>query len=368
MALKRILVYGLCEKFGGTERYVLTLYKALEHDKIQFDFLFDHATGFIPYEKEIISFGGRIYREYYKNRDKNLPGAVSVRELFQRHPEWSGVYINCQAVDTSYRLLIEAKRIGIECRVIHSHNNNYMHTPTKKDKIVELFFLLTKHRYVTKYLACSQLAGEWMFKGSRFTVIPNAVDFTRFQYNIETREIMRKKYHIGEQTKVVGFCGRLVYQKNPQLLVKIFSEICRQHDDVILLIVGDGLLRSEVEGIATELQIQDKLIMSGSVENVEDYMQMMDCFLLPSRFEGFGIVLLEAQASGLNCITTKDVVPAATNITGHVHFVDSEADETLWAKELLSVGFERYNELETLLASDYTVEKSVQKLMKIFEI
>lgn len=102
MAVKRIIVYGLCETFGGTERYVLTLYRALDHSKIQFDFLFDHAAGIIPYEKEITDLGGRIYREYYKNRDKKKPGAIPVSKLFNRHPEWDGVYINCQSVDTSY--------------------------------------------------------------------------------------------------------------------------------------------------------------------------------------------------------------------------------------------------------------------------
>lgn len=368
MGIKRILVYGLCEEFGGTERYVITLYRAIDRSKLQFDFLYDHAAGKIPYEKEITDLGGRIYREYYKNRDKNLPGAISISELFHRHPEWDGVYVNCQAIDTSYRLIVEAKKAGLEYRVIHGHNNNYTHTPTMKDRLFELYFHLTKQRYVTKYLACSSLAGEWMFKGAPFMVVQNAVDFEKFKYNGNTRKRMRSEHCIDDGTKVIGFCGRLVYQKNPQFILKIFSEVCKKNSDVKLLLVGDGPLRAELENLAEKLGVRNKVIFSGSVSNVEDYVQMMDCFLLPSRFEGFGIVLLEAQAAGLNCFTTKEVVPTSTNLTGHVCFIDADTEPEQWAEEILRIGFEHYDEIDTLLTSDYTVDKSAKKLMEVFGI
>lgn len=366
--IKRILVYGLCERFGGTERYVMTLYQAIDRSKVQFDFLYDHAAREIPYEEDIIKLGGRVFREYYRNSDKNLPGAVSIKQLLKNHPEWEGVYVNIQFVDTSYRLIKEAKKQGLKYRVIHAHNNNYTRQIGIKDKVCEAYFHLTKRKNVTQFLACSELAGQWAFKGSKFTVIPNAVEFEKFRFNPSVREAMRSKYGIGADIKVIGFCARLCYQKNPEFLVQVFNELHKKDPHTCLLLVGDGDKRKFIEEAIIKLSLRDNVIFAGSVDNAEDYMQMMDCFLLPSRFEGFGIVLLEAQAAGLNCFTSKGVVPEATNVSGHVHFAELSAGAEYWADEILKVGFERYDEMNTLQNSDYTVGKSAKKLMKVFEL
>lgn len=366
--MKRILVYGLSKCLGGTESYILTLYRALDKSVLQFDFLFSHQIGEIPYEKEILESGGRIFKNYYRNSEKVPKGAPSIKELFVEHPEWEGIYVNVQKIDLTYRLLVEARKCGLKYRVMHAHNNNYAYKPRVKDKIYELYFHITKKFNITSYLACSELAGNWMFHNKKYIVIPNAVNFEKFKINDIIRKRMRSKFGISESEIVVGFCGRLVYQKNPQLVIEIFKQLSLKLHKCRLLMIGTGEKLEELKKIAKNYGIEKHIFFMGEVLNVEDYMQMMDCFLLPSRYEGFGIVLLEAQAAGLNCFTSKKVVPETTNVTRRVTFIDLDKSVEEWTNIILEKGFERIDCMEQLGKSDYTIEVMKNKIMKIFEV
>ena len=362
-----IAIFGASENYGGTEAYIMTLYKLLDQDKVQFDFLFHHLVKEIAYESDILSSGAKINKEYYMYSERHLAGYISPKDLFDRHPEWEGVYINVQKIDTTYRLLAEAARRKLPYRIIHAHNYDNR-KKTLKDKLFKVWFKLTKQSIVTDYLACSQLAGENMFGKCDLTVIPNAIDFCKFAPNQNVREQMRERLKITENQAVIGFCGRLCYQKNPEKLIDIFADLHKRFTNSRLLILGDGEKREELKERVKNAGLFDSVFFAGTVTNVADWLQAMDCFLLPSRYEGFGIVLLEAQAAGLQCYTTKDVVPNETNITGRVKFIRGDAPPEKWAEEILSAGFERKNCLEILMKSDYTLSKMKEKLMKVFSM
>ncbi len=368
MNVKRICVYGCSGTFGGTERYLLTMYQAIDREKLQFDFLFPHDIGNISYESKIEVLGGKVYREYYTNSERNIEGFISPEKLFHRHPEWNGVYINWQSIDTAYRLVIAAKKRNLSYRVIHAHSNGYNRDFGIKDKIYELFFHLTKKKFVTDYLACSEQAGEWLFNISKekFMVIPNAVPFEKFAFSEDKRDKIRTKYQIANKEVVIGFCGRLIKQKNPEYLIQIFENIHKKEPMTKLLMLGDGILWDKLKTEIKKKHLENNIIMTGAVSNVEEYMQAMDCFLLPSKFEGFGIVLLEAQASGLPCFASKNVVPEETNLTGNVCFIKLEESAEKWADIILSKPLERYDKMDILLKTDYTVGKSAEKLMRVF--
>lgn len=132
--------------------------------------------------------------------------------------------------------------------------------------------------------------------------------------------------------------------------------------------VFDGELMESMKLRAIKENVKDKVIFVGSTSNVQDYYQMMDCFVLPSRFEGFGIVLLEAQAAGLKCYTTDKVVPYETNVTGRVTFISGKATADEWAKRIAQGGFDKIPCIEKLENSDYSILNMRKKLFKVFQL
>lgn len=365
--MKRICLYGGGQNLGGTEIYLITLVRALKGE-VTFDYLIRHDYGEIPFEDEIISYGGKVYREYYRNSEKKLPGYISPKKLLQMHPEWDGIYVNLQKIDTSYRLLLEARKKGLSFRIIHSHSNkkDFNKRPIK-NQIYNAFFQMTKKKVVNRFLACSTLAATSMYGNHiNFDVIPNAVNFSKFQLNNIVRDIKRKEFHLHDDEFIVGFCGRLSKEKNPEFLIDIFYELRKRNSKSKLLIVGTGELEENIRKKAEDLNLLKDIIFTGSVMDTENYYQMMDCFVLPSRYEGFGIVLLEAQAAGLNCYTTADVVPKETNITGRVTFISSNHSAIQWAEHILHNGFERIDSTDILNKSDYTIEAMKRKMLNVF--
>lgn len=367
----KLCVFGMSDNLGGTEVYLITLYRAIQkYSKrdLQFDFLLNHNAGVIPYEAEILKRGGRIFREYYTRSEKRCAGYIDIHTLFDMHPEWCGVYLNVQNIHTAYRLIIEAARRGISYRILHAHNSGYETAPHVKDKLYEMYFHKTSHRYVTNFLACSEDAGNWMFPDEKFEVVPDAVEFEAFRINEALRQETRKRLDISGHEIVMGFCGRLEEQKDPLFLVDVFNAFHALVTESRLLVVGDGSLREAVQQRIYSYGLEDSVILTGGVQDVNPYLQAMDCFVLPSRYEGFGIALLEAEAAGLWCYTTVDVVPTEVNQTGRVSFLSKKAGAERWAAIIKEQGFDKKDCQKLLRRCPYSTEQLYKKFYEIFNL
>ena len=132
------------------------------------------------------------------------------------------------------------------------------------------------------------------------------------------------------------FAGRLDPQKNPLFLLEIFNQVLNEIPDSVLFIAGDGIMMKDCREKATGMGIEGSVVFLGNRTDVNELMQAADVFVLPSLFEGLGIVLIEAQAAGLPCFTSKDVVPAGVDITGLVDFISPESGAQIWAQEIVS--------------------------------
>lgn len=365
--MRRLCVFGMSDNLGGTEVYLMTLYRELRRRNadIQFDFLLRHEAGVVPYEKEILELGGRLFREYYTRSERRSPGYLPIETLFDRHLDWCGVYLNVQNIHTAYRLVEEAAKRKLPYRLIHAHNSGYERKPTAKEKLYEIYFHQTVRRSATALLACSKEAGQWMFRGMPFTVIPDAVDFSRFYQDEKIRKKVRNDLQIADETVVMGFCGRLAEQKNPLFLLDIFEKFRQIEPDSLLLIVGDGELEKAVRKKIREQKLDEKVILTGSVTDVNPYLQAMDCFVFPSRYEGFGIALLEAQAAGLRCYTTDQVVPGEVNQTGRVTFIQADVPAAEWAGKIQQGGYDREDCQNVLEKCPYSTGSLYHRFMQV---
>ena len=345
---------------GGTEAFIMNVYRAIDREKVQFDFLV-RSTENSAHEEEITRLGGKIFitpafpRHFLQNKK-------AVKKFFEEHAsEYEAVHVHANAL-MYVEPLKAAKKADVKKIIMHSHSTQAM------NPIYKIWHLANKKRigkWITHKLACSTEAGAWMF-GEDYTLVNNGIRLEKFDFNPQKREALREELGIKESF-VVGNVGRFVPVKNHAFILDIFEEIKKQKEDAKLLLCGDGELRLEIEELATKKGLKEDVIFTGNVANVEDYLQAMDVFLLPSKYEGLGIVLVEAQASGLPCVVS-NTVPGDGFLDGLVEVLHLGDEPALWADKVLASSFDktRKSNVVTFNQKGYSVESTAKLLEDIY--
>lgn len=239
---------------AGLETMLMNYYRNIDRTKIQFDFL-THRPDKSDYDDEILSLGGKVY---YAPRlyPQNYPAYFKyMKKFFAEHPEYQIVHSHIDSM--SYLPLLAAKKAGVPIRIAHSHN-----TSIDKDfkYILKQYFRKKITKAANYYCACGQEAGEFLFPRKSFTFIPNAIEVDEFLYNKEIRDKKRKDLGLTNEF-VVGHVGRLSYQKNHELLIKVFNELHKKDANTILLLIGVGEKEDEIKKQVHELKL-DECVLS----------------------------------------------------------------------------------------------------------
>lgn len=308
--MKRILVYGMTDKIGGVETYLMNYYReCVKNNWLQFDFIAE--TEHIVFENEILMLGGRIIH-IPKRHEHPIGNIKELRSYVKKHSEYETIYFCVLSATAAISVVaVWGLRKNI---VVHSHNGSV--SAMFRHKMFRPFLnILSNER-----LACSEVAARFMFgnrtvdKG-KVTYITNAVNTKKFSYKPDVRERMRKKYHC-EDKIVFGFVGRLCYQKDPVRTIRFFEKYHKYNVNSMLFMIGEGEEKDVCEQYVRDKDIKDKVVFTGNVQNVEEWMQLFDVFILLSRYEGFPMVGVEAQCAGLPCIFSD-------NITREIAFGDN---------------------------------------------
>ena len=188
---------------------------------------------------------------------------------------------------------------------------------------------------VSQSTAMSMNKQQW-FPLGKISVIPNGVEILPF-HNREQVSLLKRQHEIPGNTTIFGSVGRLAPVKGWDRFLPVFKKFIEFGDNsVILLLVGDGSEREQIEILANKFEIQDNIIMAGMQSDVRPYLEMMDFFLLPSRSEGLSLALLEAMAASKPVIVT-DVGENRTVVdNGKTGFILPQ-DESLWVDVLLEI-------------------------------
>lgn len=291
----------------------MNLYRRLDRLRVQFDFI-SYSSEECHYDSEIRELGGRIIHLPHSRSLAQIKDVSAIVHAICVFGPYQAVHAH--TMFNSGLVMLAAHRCKVPRRIAHSHNTAESHqSSTIRKGYARLMrkIILTN---ATDYLACSQGAAEFLFgknatKSDKYHYFPNAVDFLPFLQLEEERESVRKELGIDKDALVIGSIGKLSLQKNIAFLLQLFPEILKRHPGAYLLLVGDGPLRAELVTQAQSLRIADKVTFAGVRPDVPRMLRAMDIFILPSIFEGLGIVLLEAQAAGLPCVVSEAIQPEA---------------------------------------------------------
>ncbi len=256
--------------------------------------------------------------------------------------------------------LFAAQLAGCRIRIAHSHNTACTHV--KAHKILRPLFELS----CTERFACGQEAGLWLFHKKKFEIVRNGIDLNKYRFDENIREKMRECRHIPSGVTVLGHVGAFTYQKNHSFMIELMHQLQEETAGTYrLLLVGDGEDRSQIEYKIKQCGIQDSVIMAGNVDNVEDYLQAMDCFLLPSHFEGLPFVLIEAQAAGLPCLVSEHV-SKEVRISPDIHFLATEDNIEEWKRRILNYDYTKHRRDRDLGTGEYDITAAAKKLKEIY--
>lgn len=327
--MKKVLVFGMTDNPGGIESVIMNYYRQIDKDKIQFDFLSN--SPFIAYEEEIKALGGRIY--FVTPRKKNyFRFEIELDAFMCKHAaEYEAIWVNiCTLSNIDY--LIAAKKYGITKRIIHCHNSS--NDGGKLKYCIHQYNKNRLEKYATHFWSCSETASSWFFnqrimQSPNYKVIMNAIDVKKYSKNKEIRDRYRKELKVQDKI-VIGHVGRFHFQKNHHLLIRIFKCLSDRNARYHLLLVGQGQLEQEIRECVKRENLESRVTFLGTRSDVDKIYQAMDLFILPSQFEGLGIVALEAQAACIPCVLSYGV-PEIVKVNDNVTFVTLKDTPEHWA-------------------------------------
>ncbi|MEM4260806.1 MAG: glycosyltransferase [Candidatus Woesearchaeota archaeon] len=354
--IRVLQVFGRMDR-GGAETLIMNVYRHIDRNKVQFDFLV-HTQDKCAYDDEILSMGGRIFRVSRYKVYNHLQYINQIKNILSKN-QWEIMHFHFFTIFPVYLSLLNKYKYKI---VIHSHSNSL----EKSFKGFYQKLLLNKiKKFDVEKFACSQKAGEFLFKKNDFITFKNGIDTKKFSFKSEIRAQIREILRI--QNKIVlGHVGSIYEPKNHLFLIDVFYEVQKIKSNSVLILVGDGHLKEKIKIKIKKLNIDEKVIFMGVREDVYNILNSFDVFVLPSLFEGLPVSLIEAQNNGLKCIIS-DRITNEVKITDLVDFLPLEKGAKYWAEHIAkSLDYERRDRSEDVIKAGYDIKENAKWLEKFY--
>lgn len=368
MAKKIKVLYisdSLKQRFGVTA-VIMNYFRNIDRERVQIDFLVfnDSEENII---KEIKEAGSNVYF-MPKLSLKNVKEFISFQnEFFSTHKDYKIVHSHFNQID--FIVFPIAKKQGVKHCISHSHNTKYSDF---KIRTIRNRIMCLPLKYVADvWAACGKRAGEFLYgknfiNNSKHYIINNAIDIDKFKYDEAIRKEKRTEFNITDQF-VIGNVGSFKVQKNQKFLLQIFANLLRNDKNYKykLMLVGDGDLKYDLQKQAHDLGVIKDVIFTGVRNDVNELLQAMDIFVLPSIYEGLPVVGVEAQASGLSCLFSKTITKEV-NIC-NAQYIDLK-NQDKWIQEIKKArNFERINCLEIIKKKGFSIHQEADRLCQFYE-
>lgn len=366
---EKVLQIGMTRNHGGLETYLLQQFRALDKTKVTYDFVNITGEYDIVAQEDLVAAGCNVYPVCSRHKNPLKHYYQWIKLLAEVHTQYDTIVLNTNSLEYVFPLFA-ARLFGVPRRIIHSHNTGFENKIGLFRKLLVGFNTVLLKYSATHYFACSKTAGKWMFgDNTEFTVIHNAIEPDKFAFDEAKRKKIRQQLKL-EDAFVIAHVGRFSYQKNHEFLIKVFAEVMKQRPNSRLLLigdyVGDDTYLNQCKKLVDKCGLADNVCFLGARKDVPDLMQAMDCFVLPSHFEGLPLVGIEAQASGLPCFFS-DTITREVGVTGLAHFIPLKIPPKKWAEQILEEkNVKRKNQTKNIENSGYDITKEVQKIQQFY--
>lgn len=351
---------------GGAENMIMNLYRRIDRNQIQFDFLV-HTRKECYFDDEIQMLGGKIYHVPYYNVLNQFIYEKALKDFFKNHPQYKIVHGHLGSCAHIYLKI--AKYFGC-FTIAHSHST----TPTEKSIKSTLYkiFNLQTRRIADYFFACGNKAGDIRFgkkivSSNRYRVLNNAIDSQKYIFNPQKRDSIRSSLGINQDEFVIGTVGRLTLAKNPYKTIEILSLLKANNEQFHFLWIGGGEMETELKDAIKKAGLDDYVDFLGIRNDIPEVLQALDVFIFPSLWEGLGIVAVEAEASGLPTICS-DAVPNEVDLTELVEHIPLSAPVEIWMDAILKFknGYKRTNTQQQIIDGGYDIYNTAKWLGKFY--
>ncbi len=365
----RILQVHSDLKWGGVEQWLYQVAERAPRREVQLDFF--AASWNSPWEALIER---KALRLVPSPRPRKPFAYVRALRRTLRQGRYDAVH--CHFVDHSGAVLREAKRAGVPCRIAHSHIDL---APMQLSTIARAYIFAQHkmvHRYATRGVAASSAAARSMFghqweADCRWSVLPCGVNLDPFLEGTAQRRAVRNELQLTERDIVFAHVGRFMDQKNHGFLVEVAAHLSAALPQARFVLLGEGPLENSIREAVRNAGLTSSFRFAGPRPDAAHVLLAADAFLFPSRYEGLGLALVEAQAAGLRCFVSDTVPEEATVAAPLVMRLSLEQAAATWASRIAlqmaqSVSMAQPKALAAVLASPFNIDRSVSKLLEMY--
>lgn len=329
-AVRILHVVGGLNK-GGLEAFIMNVYRKIDRSKIQFDFAVLNKNE-TYYFDEVKKLGGNIYIQ----PDPKEVGLKKFEAGFRNTIINNGPFkcVHSHIYFFNGPIMKVAKKCNISIRISHSHNTK----DGKSDSIIRNMYRLYMKNMILKnatdLVGCSKLACEALYgEVKEAKVICNAIDLNEYNYK-DSKEDIKLKLGLDRYRYIIGHIGRFAEQKNHKYIILVFKEFLKIHPDSILLLIGEGPLKKKIETMAETMGISESVHFLGVRDDISMLLGSMDILLFPSLFEGLPVTLVEAQASGVECLISDTISNEIDFKLGTINKLSIKENPKVWAEKM----------------------------------
>ena len=363
-------VFGEPISNGGQESFIFNVLKHIDMKDLKLDFYTPYYCDNDQYKELIKAYGGELVEENLAfTPGKSRHNIIVPLKRYLMTKTYDVVHIHSGSMSVLAYAAKASSECGVGSIIVHSHCTGLGNS--LKYRLTKTYMAYLFNRFPTRFCACSKDAGERMFPTSivreRLQIIRNGIELERFRYNESVRKSYRKRLGVDDDTLVLGHVGRFSLQKNQMFDLELMRCLKRKSLKCKLILIGDGELKKELLNQVDLMGLGQDILFQGVVTNVQDYLQAMDVFILPSLFEGLGIVGVEAQAAGLPTIVS-EYVPKELQLTDHIWFEPLNSVEK-WVERIRTIADHSrtyMSDIEILRDKGYSIEQTASDVRDLY--